>query len=112
MPESALSLYSSAGVAAAIPMLRDALQRQRLERLEQLEEINATMLVERSYVDLALENAASTALGEIDAALGRMEDGRYGRCDTCDADIPVERLTIRPMAYLCARCQARLERLR
>lgn len=112
MPDSALSTSASVGVMAAIPMLRDALQQQRLDRLEQLQEINATSLSERSYLDVALENAASIAIAEIDEALGRMDEGRYGRCDRCDVDIPVERLTIRPMAYLCAHCQARAERLR
>lgn len=112
MLDSALSQSASADVVAVIPMLREALQQQRLARLEQLEDINATSLADRTYVEIALENAATIGIAEIDDALARMDDGRYGRCDRCDVDIPVERLTIRPMAYLCAQCQARHERLR
>jgi DnaK suppressor protein len=45
-------------------------------------------------------------IGEIDAALGRIEAGTYGRCDRCGAEIPEERLELRPFASRCVRCTA------
>jgi len=42
---------------------------------------------------------------EIDAALARVEAGTYGRCVSCQAAIPVERLEFRPFAARCFPCQ-------
>jgi RNA polymerase-binding transcription factor DksA len=42
---------------------------------------------------------------EIDAALARLEAGTYGRCVSCAAGIPVERLELRPFAAACVTCQ-------
>jgi DnaK suppressor protein len=43
---------------------------------------------------------------QIDAALGRIAAGTYGRCAHCGVDIPLERLEIRPYAAGCVACQA------
>jgi DnaK suppressor protein len=37
-------------------------------------------------------------LAEVDAALARMEDGTYGRCEVCGGEIPEARLEARPMS--------------
>lgn len=50
-------------------------------------------------------NLAAT-VDEIDAALHRITDGSYGRCAGCGAEIPVERLEVRPFAAGCVACQA------
>jgi RNA polymerase-binding transcription factor DksA len=42
---------------------------------------------------------------EIDAALARVEAGTFGRCVSCQAAIPVERLEFRPFAARCFPCQ-------
>ena len=42
---------------------------------------------------------------EIDAALGRLEAGAYGRCVSCGGAIPVERLEFRPFAAGCVTCE-------
>jgi DnaK suppressor protein len=44
---------------------------------------------------------------EIDAALARLQVGTYGRCISCGAGIPVERLKVRPFAARCVTCQQR-----
>lgn len=41
---------------------------------------------------------------EIKAALVRMEDGTYGKCENCGQDIPFERLEARPASTLCMTC--------
>ena len=50
---------------------------------------------------------------EVDAiqtALRRIEQGTYGRCEDCDAEIGRERLLAQPSAGRCIRCQERAER--
>lgn len=49
-------------------------------------------------------------LSEIEAARQRLQEGRYGECVDCGADIAVERLLVRPAAARCVNCQAVLER--
>jgi DnaK suppressor protein len=97
--------------------LRAALQEQRQFRTEQLEELaaqaaNRSRLIEdepQDEVADALQAGAVSALCEIEAALARIEIGSYGRCETCECAIPLERLEILPMAALCMQCQRALE---
>ena len=37
-------------------------------------------------------------LAEVDAALARMDEGTYGRCEVCGGEIPEARLEARPMS--------------
>jgi DnaK suppressor protein len=41
---------------------------------------------------------------EIEQALERLDDGSYGRCLSCAAVIPAERLSALPWAALCVPC--------
>lgn len=43
---------------------------------------------------------------EIDAALARIDAGTYGRCVSCGAEIPEERLEVRPFAGRCVTCSS------
>lgn len=52
-------------------------------------------------LDDGLEENAEHLLGEIDAALGRLEAGTYGTCTACGKQIPDERLQAVPWASLC-----------
>jgi DnaK suppressor protein len=42
---------------------------------------------------------------DIDAALGRLDNGTYGKCERCGREIPIERLEARPTARLCVACK-------
>lgn len=46
---------------------------------------------------------------QIERAMQRMTEGRYGLCEDCHCPIPVERLTARPEATRCIECQRRHE---
>jgi RNA polymerase-binding transcription factor DksA len=60
-------------------------------------------LLEREVAeDLAAR--AREAIADIDDAIARMDGGTYGRCDTCGAPIPLERLEVMPYARLCVPC--------
>jgi DnaK suppressor protein len=55
--------------------------------------------------DLALRDRARQQLAEVEAALGRLERGTFGRCTRCGKDIAPERLDALPWAALCIDCQ-------
>lgn len=46
---------------------------------------------------------------EIDEALKRIDEGKYGRCLSCDKKIPVRRLNALPYAKYCIQCQSKEE---
>ena len=56
---------------------------------------------------LVLLGAQGGLLADINEALHRLykEPERYGRCERCGADIPVERLDVVPWARTCVACQ-------
>jgi YteA family regulatory protein len=59
-----------------------------------------TELYEREK-DIALNEHAETELEEINKALHAIEEGTYGICKICGADIPFERLQALPSADTC-----------
>jgi DnaK suppressor protein len=52
-------------------------------------------------LDDGLEENAEHLLGEVEQALGRLDDGTYGRCTACGRKISEERLQAVPWASLC-----------
>jgi len=60
----------------------------------------STIAYERTQIG-ALIDQAERHLAEIDAALQRISDGGYGRCEVCGQPIPDERLRARPTARTC-----------
>jgi DnaK suppressor protein len=67
----------------------------------------ATIAFERAQL-VAVLRQANADLEELDAALGRVEDGSYGVCERCGLPIASARLEARPWARRCLACaQAR-----
>jgi len=62
-------------------------------------------------LDLGLEEDAEEILSAIDAALRKIDEGTYGICSSCGAEIGVERLRAMPYATLCIDCKRREERM-
>jgi len=60
----------------------------------------STIAYERTQIGALIEQA-ERHLAEIDAALQRISDGGYGRCEVCGEAIPDERLRARPTARTC-----------
>jgi len=58
-------------------------------------------------LDEGLGEGVQQTIGEIDAALGRIEDGTYGHCEICGKPIGAERLKAIPWARLCIEDQRR-----
>lgn len=67
------------------------------------EDDNASEVEE--YTDnLALGTTLEKQLKDILEALGKIEDGTYGKCENCNAEIPLERLKAYPAAKKCLSC--------
>ena len=66
----------------------------------------ATIAFERQHI-AALIDQARQHLDAIDAALRRVTDDTYGRCESCGQPIAAERLAARPTATRCVACASR-----
>jgi RNA polymerase-binding protein DksA len=60
--------------------------------------------------EMSLANNARDMLSQIERALGRIEDGTYGVCESCGNPIGKGRLQAFPRATLCVSCKEREER--
>lgn len=64
-----------------------------------------------SFANLALDLGHAevsrdiSELRAIEAARARIENGTYGKCLSCETDIPFERLKAQPIAERCTPCQ-------
>lgn len=65
---------------------------------------------QRNVVDDAEIQRDMTEVRDIEAALARMEDGRYGVCCDCGQEVASERLAAYPTAKRCLACQQQYER--
>ncbi|MCI0345370.1 MAG: TraR/DksA C4-type zinc finger protein [Chloroflexi bacterium] len=54
--------------------------------------------------DLALRERARTQLEQVEAALARLDAGRYGSCTNCGKPIAAERLEAIPWTPFCIDC--------
>ena len=55
---------------------------------------------------LRIRDRERKLITKIDEALGRIEDGSYGKCEECGQDIGIERLKARPVTTLCIDCKS------
>jgi len=55
---------------------------------------------------LRIRDRERKLITKIDEALGRIEDGSYGKCEECGQDIGIERLRARPVTTLCIDCKS------
>jgi DnaK suppressor protein len=60
---------------------------------------------------LTILDSEQETLTEVEDALQVMDEGTYGRCETCGQDIEFARLEARPYARRCIICQERSPRL-
>jgi DnaK suppressor protein len=99
-----------------LTVLRASLEEDRLFRRQQLLDIaqgaaavvgaaRSSHIEAHSEVRQKLTVAARTALAETEAALARMDAGRYGRCGRCGRCISLQCLSVHPQARYCTRCQ-------
>jgi DnaK suppressor protein len=70
---------------------------------------NADADVETFETDVELIRNEQDIHGKIHAALARIEDGTYGKCEECGRPINSARLDAIPYATLCKECAERAE---
>ena len=63
----------------------------------------------RRLTDIGVGTSMEARMARIDRALDKLDEGTYGRCDSCGATIPPPRLHAMPDSVLCVAC-ARSER--
>lgn len=59
--------------------------------------------------ELVLEGTEEELLGEVVAAMRRIEENRFGACERCGRAIAKERLEAVPYARFCIRCEREVE---
>jgi RNA polymerase-binding transcription factor len=98
-------------------------------RKELLEDVSQTVKTESDYLrfdvgdfydhassdrdrelSLTLTDRERDKLRFIDEALGKIDDGSYGTCESCGDEIGEDRLRAMPLAKLCLSCKIDLER--
>jgi DnaK suppressor protein len=105
-------------LAECIPVLCEALERERGFRVDQLTRLAVGSCGDPvrgrpvagaaggalREVDALVLAGARRALADIERALAAIRTGRYGRCEDCAAQIPVAVLRAVPQARLCLSC--------
>jgi len=92
---------------------QEVLARVRVLRKEEQEdaaelpadELDVARSLEDQETEAGLIERCEYQLKAIDAALSRLERGRYGICEKCKREIPVARLKAVPFAAYCIDCQ-------
>lgn len=99
--------------AAQLTVLRASLYEQLLFRRQQLRDM-ARSVHDVSGTAGSRDTAAHSeirdklavaALADTEAALARMDAGRYGGCGRCGRTISLQCLSVHPQARHCTRCQ-------
>jgi DnaK suppressor protein len=65
---------------------------------------DATAAFDQATV-VSLHRSNEVALQQVEAALARMDNGTYGKCDRCGEEIDFARLKAVPEAAMCLDCQ-------
>jgi RNA polymerase-binding transcription factor DksA len=95
--------------AGQLRRIRRALHEQRADRIAQVADLESRHVTaeeppEPAQVQTLVRNARH-AVSEIDAALERIMNGRYGVCTVCKQAIAWQRLEALPAAARCMPCQ-------
>ena len=116
MTKPDFTAYRERLVALLAGLLGDMTQRKD----DALQGHSTTTSIPTDTAELGSENADQEltfsllgsnkgVLDQIEAAIERIEDGSYGRCEECGEKIPKARLDAIPYAALCVRCASQEE---
>ena len=118
MPTRTLTLADLGHIKAALEARRDALRTEVKAQLEgsgdervvglrnRLQETDDWAVADSlAELDIAGVRHALGELADVDAALARIRDGRYGTCTDCGEAIAPARLAAYPTATRCIECQ-------
>ena len=103
----------------------EALKQRLLEDMEKLSQqdgdrtpyggdfeslVAAAQLASQHETDELLRRRLERRLAELDRIQRKLQQGQYGKCESCGAEIPEERLAVMPDTTLCMPCQRQRER--
>lgn len=57
--------------------------------------------------ELSIERNSIDLLHKVEKAIKRIDDGVYGVCEACGAEIPIARLEVLPYATMCVTCASK-----
>lgn len=60
-------------------------------------------------IDYTIKGIVQDEVHQVQIAMRRQAEGRYGICDGCGEQIDPERLAVRPQATMCISCQRKQE---
>ena len=81
-----------------------------LNALNQSEEAELGSVMSIARIDENRVCANNSELVEIERALKKIAQGKYGICEMCGKEIHAERLEAKPFARLCIKCREILEK--
>ncbi len=92
--------------------LGQSLTEEQQRRLEAAMDSGDQALVDlEREMGISLQEMRNRERRMIDEALTSLDEGTYGKCAECDAEISEKRLKALPFARYCVECQSRLELL-
>ncbi len=120
MPANVLSPYSEQRARQLLELLagvrnqetqwmRALRERDSLECSTLGDEGDSAASDEGLELTASLAELAGSRAAAVESALERFREGRYGMCEDCGDEIPVERLQAVPAAVLCVDCQRERE---
>jgi len=74
-----------------------------------MDDLDASVVTELSSIRFSLMQMKGEALVRVNEALARIDEGHYGLCESCGAEISEARLRALPFAVRCTRCEKRDE---
>ena len=83
-----------------------------LNGLRYSEEGDISSCISMSKIDEKVLIKYQSDLKEIDFALQKINNNKYGVCEMCDEEIDINRLKIKPHARFCIRCREIYEKTR
>lgn len=74
------------------------------------DEVDIVSVEKENQMDFRLKARNAIYLKKVRKSLQKIEDGSFGECEDCGAEISYNRLTARPTADLCIKCKEAEER--
>ena len=109
LPPTLIQEFGRALHAARIELLRTAgVTEEELRSLGEREvgaPVEDAARTEIQGILGRLDDREQAEFDEINAALERLRAGTFGLCETCQGEIPIERLRAIPTARRCLTCQ-------
>ena len=96
LEKEAGELEAQLGVVSKTPEMGSDTETDFSEEADEAEELSN---------NLGMQDTLKSRLQDIEAALDKMAQGKYGKCEKCGMDIEPEVLKVNPESRLCRDCK-------